>query len=263
MSSSKKWKVKGDGKMFDFKNLKTEIVTRPPRIVLYGTPGIGKSTWAAQCPDVVFLDIEDGLDAIKTPRVKVESFAQAMDALRALYSQDHGYKAVAIDSIDWLERLAQQQVCEDFGVKGIEAIGYGKGYVTAVEMIAKFLSALDDLRDHKGIAPILIGHAQIKRFDDPASDGYERYQLKLHQRCEALVKEWADCLFFVNYKVVVDKEQSGFRKVTKGKGGKPVLFTRERPEHIAKNRYGLPSELPFSWDAFIEAFNKKEEKKDE
>ena len=46
------------------KSLRKTGVARPPRIVLYGTHGIGKSTFAAQAPNPVFIPTEEGLDAI-------------------------------------------------------------------------------------------------------------------------------------------------------------------------------------------------------
>ncbi|MFN9292481.1 MAG: AAA family ATPase, partial [Planctomyces sp.] len=36
----------------------------PRRVMLYGTHGIGKSSWAAQAPGVLFLNVEDGLNDI-------------------------------------------------------------------------------------------------------------------------------------------------------------------------------------------------------
>ena len=40
----------------------------PPRLVLYGTEGIGKSTFAAQSPHPVFIPTEDGLSEIDCDR---------------------------------------------------------------------------------------------------------------------------------------------------------------------------------------------------
>ena len=31
---------------------------QPRRVLLYGTHGIGKSSWASQAPDVVFMNLE-------------------------------------------------------------------------------------------------------------------------------------------------------------------------------------------------------------
>jgi hypothetical protein len=53
-----------------------------------------------------------------------------LDALAALYCEEHSYRAVVIDSLDWLERLIWDDVCARFGVKYLEKAdgGYGKGY---------------------------------------------------------------------------------------------------------------------------------------
>ena len=42
-------------------------------------------------------------------------------------------------------------------------------------------------------------------------------------------------------------------------GGERIIRTVGSPACIAKNRYGLPSEIPLSWQAFIEAYTKIEE----
>ena len=45
----------------------------PPRILLYGDAGVGKSSFAATAPKPVILVLEDGLDQIdcaKTPHIK-------------------------------------------------------------------------------------------------------------------------------------------------------------------------------------------------
>ena len=37
----------------------------PPRILIYGTEGIGKSTFASESPKPIFLQTEDGLGEIE------------------------------------------------------------------------------------------------------------------------------------------------------------------------------------------------------
>lgn len=36
--------------------------TAPPRLMIYGTEGIGKSTLAARVPQPIFIQTEDGLE---------------------------------------------------------------------------------------------------------------------------------------------------------------------------------------------------------
>lgn len=103
--------------------------------MIYGSEGIGKSTFAALVPNPVFVQTEDGLseiDCSKFPLAK--SFDDVVLQLQAVRDEQHDYGTVVIDSLDWLERLVWDRVCADYGVKSIEKAdgGYGKGYVHAL-----------------------------------------------------------------------------------------------------------------------------------
>ena len=45
---------------------------------------------------------------------------------------------------------------------------------------------------------ILVGHAEIKRFDSPETEPYDRYQPKLHAPASALIQERMDAVLFAN-----------------------------------------------------------------
>ena len=108
----------------------------PRRVMLYGTHGIGKSSWAAQAPDVLFLNLEDGLndiDCAKTAHLK--SYADVKSALLWLVTNPgHGFKSLAIDTVDWLEALIHQDVADRASKKHISDIPYGAGYKSAMAL---------------------------------------------------------------------------------------------------------------------------------
>jgi len=103
--------------------------------------------------------------------------------------------------------------------------------------------------------PIQIAHTDIKRFDSPEHEPYDRYVIKLHARASALLQEHSDAVLFANYRISTVKSDVGFnKKVTRALGsGERVLYTAERPAFLAKNRYGLPDVLPLDWQAFAAA----------
>ncbi len=243
----------------DLSTIKPKRIILPPRIVLYGPEKIGKSTFGADVPSNLFLDIEGGSGALNVARVekeKLTNFGSVMATLDALATQDHDFGAVTVDTVDWLEALVFEQVAAENGKRSIEDIGYGKGYEMATNVWRDFFQVLDRLRTEKGMLVILLAHDQVKRYDNPTTESYDRHQLKLHQKSSALLKEWSDCILFANQDVHIDKKDVGFnKKVTKGRAGARILHTVESPAFVAGNRYGLPSELPFSWGAFIDAFN--------
>jgi hypothetical protein len=95
---------------------------------------------------------------------------------------------------------------------------------------------------------IQIAHTDIKRFDSPEHEPYDRYVIKLQARASALLQEHSDVVLFANYQISVSKSDVGFnKKVTRALGsGARVMHTEERPAFLAKNRYGLPDTLPLS-----------------
>jgi len=222
----------------------------PRRALLYGTHGVGKSTYGSMADKPIFIQPEDGLGGIECDRFPLATrYGDVLNALGELYTQEHGYRTVVIDSLDWLERLIWTDVCEKRGVESIEDIGYGKGYVFALTQWREVLSGLDALRNERSMTIILIAHAQIEKFPNPETDTYDRYSPRLHKQASALVQEWCDEVLFATYAVHTKTTDEGFgRKRVQGIGtGERIIRTTERPAHVAKNRLNLPDEIPLDY----------------
>ena len=224
---------------------------KPPRILLYGPQKIGKSTFGANADRPVFIQTEDGLDGLDVPAYPLaQSFQEVMGYLTELATVEHDYRTLVVDSVDWLEPLIWKQVASENGKPNIEGIGYGKGYTMALDLWREYLSALNYLREEKHMTIVQIAHAEIKRFENPETDGYDRYHIKLHKAASALLAEHSEIILFANYFVGIRKEKTGFNKEkAKAIGGEErILYAEERPAFIAGNRYGLPAEIPFTKD---------------
>jgi hypothetical protein len=237
-------------------SLKKTGTARPPRIVLYGTHGIGKSTFAAQAPDPVFIQTEEGLDAVSATAFPLcQSFDDILECIGVLASESHDFQTVVLDSADWAEQLIQKRVAQDNNVKTIDAIGYGRGYKAAADYWRQLLDGFDHLRTDKNMQVIMLAHSQVRRFDDPLADPYDRYQLDLHHGSASLVSEWCDIMMFANQQYSTVKSDVGFnQKVTRAVGtGNRVLYTQERPGWQAKSRWSLPDTLPLDYSKFAEA----------
>jgi hypothetical protein len=225
----------------------------PRRVLVYGTHGIGKSTFGAMAERPIFIQTEDGLAGIDCERFPLATrYGDVLNALSELYAEAHEYRTVIIDSLDWLERLIWAEVCERRGVENIEDIGYAKGYVFALTQWREVLAGLDALRNERGMTVLLLAHAQIEKFANPETDTYDRYSPRLHRQASALVQEWSDEVLFATYSVHTKTTDEGFgRKRVQGIGsGERILHTTERPAHMAKNRLGLPDEIPLDYRVF-------------
>lgn len=230
----------------------------PRRVLLYGTPGVGKSSVGASTPHPVFIQTEDGLSNIDCARFPMaESYGDVMAAIMELYSEPHEFQTLVIDSLDWLERLVWRETCRVRQKENIEDFGYGKGYSYALELWQEVLDGLNALRKERGMMILLIAHAKIERFENPETDAYDRYSPRLHKHAAALVQEWCDDVLFATYQVHTRQTDEGFdRTRTRGIGtGDRILRTTERPAHLAKNRLGLPEEIPLDYAAYAQYLN--------
>jgi len=226
---------------------------KPRRTMLYGTEGVGKSTFGSMAPMPVFIQTEDGLGQIECARFPLAgAYGDVVAALSELWSEQHPYQTVVLDTLDWLEQLIWAEICKKRCVENIEDIGYAKGYGFALAQWREVLAGLDALRNDRGMAVILIAHSKIEKFENPETESYDRYSPRLHKLASALVTEWADEVLFATYRVHTKQADEGFgRKKSKGVGtGERIIRTTARPAHVAKNRLGLPDELPLDWNAY-------------
>jgi hypothetical protein len=227
----------------------------PPRVVIHGDGGVGKSTFAASAFKPIFLPFEDGLDGIEVDAFpRLASYQDAIDAIASLASGQHDFGTAVVDSLDWLEPLVWAEVARGAGKNSIEDIPYGKGYAEALPLWRKLLDGLNYLRETRGMAVILIAHSQIKRFEAPDSEPFDRYEIKLHKGANAMVREWADVIGFAHHETAIKKDSNGFTTRARGVAtGRRMLRVAETPACVAKNRYSLPDVLPLSWDALLGA----------
>lgn len=222
---------------------------KPPRLMVYASHGIGKTTLAASAPSPIFILTEDGLGILDVAHFPLaQNFDSIIEAIGVLYQEEHEYQTVVVDSLDWLDDLIWRDVNAKHDAKDL---AYGKGAVIAADYWRRVLEGLNALRNDKGMSVILLAHCEIKRFDSPEVEPYDRYQPKLQARSSAVVQEWCDAVLFGNFKTVIKKDDVGFNKtVSRGiTTGERLLHTVERPSHYAKNRYALPETLPLSWSA--------------
>jgi hypothetical protein len=230
-----------------------EIITgkqqKAQRVVVYGPEGIGKSTFASQFPEPLFIDTEGStaqLDVARFPRPT--SWAMFGQQVRMFRETD--YRTLVIDTADWAEQLCIEDLCAASQKGGIEDFGYGKGFTYLAEKWGKMLNYLADIAE-SGRHVVVLAHAAMRKFEQPDEAGqYDRWELKLSKKCAPLLKEWADMVLFANYQTVV-VEIDGKKKA---QGGKRVMYTSHHACWDAKNRHGLDDVLPFSFAAVAGCF---------
>lgn len=227
----------------------------PMKVLIYGVEGIGKTTFASKFPDPIFIDTEGSTGFINARKLpNPTSWTMLLDELEDIKSEPRG-KTLIIDTLDWAERLAKKYLIDKNKWAAIDSTNYGSRYVALSDEIGKLLNKLTEIKD-LGINVVLTAHAETKKHELPDEMGqYDKYTLKLEKRDAGLAKEWADMILFFNYKTtIISDSKSNSKKAT---GGQRVMYTTHKPAWDAKNRLGLPDELPIDFEAIRELFEAK------
>jgi hypothetical protein len=231
----------------------------PLKILIYGTQGIGKNTFASTFKAPVVIQTEEGSEALDTPTFPLcNNFQEIVDAINDLHGKTK-FKTVILDTLDWTESMLWTACCESKGWSCIEDAGYGKGYIELDKWWRHVMQGLDSLRHSRGMDVIVLAHAKVKNIKPPDTDEYASYQIKLQDRAFALWQEWASMVLFLNYKVNIQKTKTGINEErTRGIGtGDRMIFTTERPAYKAKSRWPLPDEILIGKDRQWKAFHEQ------
>lgn len=228
----------------------------PYFIVIYGVEGIGKTTFAADAPKPLFIDVEHGTSELDVHRLNPKSFKEIVSILDEIIAAEAlAYQTLVLDSLDSIEPLIWDEVCREGNKSNIKRFAYGEGYTIALQ---KWKILLDKLRviQLKGLHIIMIAHHKRKEFKDPQQiHDYDRYELQLHDGASLLIRQRVKAILFADEEIYVKKDEDQAKGKALGDGVR-ILKTERRPAHDGKNRYGLPYILPLSWEAFDAAAQK-------
>ena len=221
----------------------------PPKMIVYGQPGVGKTTFAASA-GAILLDCENGAGAVpgltRTPYL--QSWPQMRKWLVELATAPpDGIAAVAVDTIDWMVQRIVEHVVLDLDGKAqgdiTNTLGTAHGgYFKAREIVQNIvyrdlLPMLNAVAD-SGVAIILLAHAANTKITTPEGFDQRLAAPDLPQWIAPPFIEWADAVLYAH-------RQDDRR----------VLLTEGTNVILAKNRYSLPAELQLSWSALMEAMN--------
>ena len=215
-----------------------------PKGIVYGSAGIGKTTFAARARNSLIIDCENGAGAIQCQRTPyLQNWDEIYSWLKVIETEDHGYGVIAIDSLDWLVRRIEEHVA-GCGNK-VEATlnkshgGYGNGKQVMQNYIYQILLPMFDRIINRDIAIIFLAHAKRTEITDIDGITIEKTAPDIPDHFLNVFIEWSDfvCLAF--------RQENGER----------WLLTEESARALAKNRYNLSDIVPLDWESFCSAIS--------
>ena len=236
--------------MIDLKRISNGKQNRPPRVTVYGFDGVGKSRFAAGAPNPFFIDVNKGSFAYDVQRANPETWPEVLEWIGAVEKNQVKCDSLVIDDLSTLEHLGNVEFFPGTTITKYDG-GYGKGEDLAVTKWRELIGAIERVW-LSGKTIILVGHAQVKHFDDPTGPGFDRFELAMRGKLAGLVKQWSDAVLFAREDVSQQKVGGDVKAVT---SGVRWLHTQRSPAFDAKSRGTtlFPERVLLSWDEFAKA----------
>lgn len=243
------------------------IIRRKPtdfgrRICFYGPGGSGKSTLVKNRGDVVFIDLNHGLNALGADVIDgVTSFGDLRDAIRQSASLIPEGGALAVDTITECDMLMVEYLKFTHKKKSIKELSYDR-FSSSVEAFRLILSDLEAVTRTKRDV-ILIAHESSMSYKNAVGEDYKQISPKLthsaNDSCRDELVNWCDHVIRValaDAQVMTQTNDKG--KVVGGKAinasterylttdGTQSIIAKSRPISVEGTNYRLPSLISFA-----------------
>lgn len=223
---------------------------KPPRITLYGKPGIGKSTLAASFPQPLFLLTEEtglsGVDSLPVAKTFEDIWGYVS---QLLVLEELPFKTLVIDSVSKLDVLITEYILsKETKATTLAAAcgGYGAGYAKAAQIHRGLKSKLDEFQK-RGITLIYVSHMCVKTHKSPDAEDYDVFSIvACHDKVREVYIDDVDATLFCRLKAFVSETESG-RSLVKSTD-KRIVVTGVNEVNVSKNRFNMPPELPMSFE---------------
>jgi hypothetical protein len=236
----------------------------PPKMCIYGSPGVGKSSFGYEAPNPIFLPTEAGIENMDVARFPVaRTLPEFLRNLNLVADGDHDHKSVVIDTLNGVMELyyaARKGIPGDRGRPQYDFVGYGgsngwKG--VSLELKPELLDPLEKCK-RRGMFVILLAHVGTYNSKNPFGDDIVKSGPAVNKNVWEVINEWLDVIGRAEYVYSTYKSGSRTKASTDVETIDGIKVKQRRlyfdggMEVDAKARVGyeLPPEMPLSWTAF-------------
>ena len=243
---------------------KTTRVLLPPRLVLYGDIGVGKTTFGVSAKKPILIPTEDGAMGTDCPRLPTngvcETYEEVLHVIHLLIDGDHDYETAVIDTINGVETLCAEMICEkEFDGKwaGEKSYGaYANGAKATAQEFRTLLEALEELWREREMMIILLAHSGLMRSANALGEDYQKFAPSLERYTWEVLSGWCDMIGHATRDVHVTEKKGGKFKA-RAIGVERYIYFEGEPGRDAKARagYELQSPVLLSYDDFQAALD--------
>ena len=212
-------------------------------LLIYGQPKTGKSTFGSQLPRSLFLNFEQGTNALagirSVPILRWGDFKKVLSQLRKPQAREM-YDSIVVDTASIAWQLCEKYVCQREGVDSIRDIPWGQGWGMLRNEFSECWREITLL----GFGILFIAHSKDKPTEMRDEDGNEITAVApdLPNQCYTIINSIVDIIGYLQVQMNNDGTSERF------------LYTRSTPTVFAGSRYQyLAPKIKFGYKELVEA----------
>lgn len=215
-------------------------------ILVYGERKIGKTTFASQTDNPLFIATEPGQSHLRIRKVEVSSWSDFISVCNLIAEGKHDRKTIVIDTIDNLYKFCRDYILDKHNMKHESDEAFGKGYDLVNGAFFRVLNKLSLLP----YGLVMISHSQDKEVKTRTGKQH-KIAPTLPNSAYKVVGGMADYILYAGVEEVKDDEGIiiGFRHVLHTK---PTTIY-EAGMRLEPGKPELPEILPLNYHAFSKA----------
>lgn len=212
-------------------------------LLIYGQPKTGKSTFGSQLPRSLFLNFEQGTNALagirSVPILRWGDFKKVLSQLRKPQAREM-YDSIVVDTASIAWQLCEKYVCQREGVDSIRDIPWGQGWGMLRNEFSECWREITLL----GFGILFIAHSKDKPTEMRDEDGNEITAVApdLPNQCYTIINSIVDIIGYLQVQMNTDGTSERF------------LYTRSTPTVFAGSRYQyLAPKIKFGYKELVDA----------
>jgi hypothetical protein len=213
-------------------------------MLLYGAPKVGKTTFASQFDNALFLATEAGLNALEAYEVPVQKWEDFLEACAEIAKGQHQFKTIIIDTVDNLIKFCSDYVCKQNKITHESELDYGKGYALVKQEFSRAITKLSLLP----YGLVFISHEKLEEQKTRTMSLTKAFPT-VPNSYRQMILGMADMILYA--RTIQEKANDG--RVVERR----VVHTKASENYEAGDRTGkLPETMVFAYASFIEEWKK-------